>query len=159
MYAEWMLAPSGYYIGLLKVGNKHYYASGRTADHLERNMKFSAYQNERISASQVHLAHEKSDSIDISKASKMFYSKYIKAKEGTGTKTIVTKTHVVNEPKPVFEHITEIDKDTGELVVYKLIEVSRFKLRKTELENKPTTHTIHVSTANEVLLNNEIDAE
>lgn len=157
MYAEWMLAPSGYYIGLLKVGNKHYYSSGRTADHLERNLKFSAYQNERISATQVHLAHEKSDSIDISKASKMFYSKYIKAREGTGTKTIVTKTHVINEPKPVFEHITEIDKTTGELVIYKLIEVNRFKLRKTEVE-KPQTHTVHVSTANEVLLNNEIDA-
>ena len=145
MYAEWMLAPSGYYIGLLRIGNKHYYSSGRTPDHLEKNLKFSAYQNERISASQVHLAHEKSDQIDISKASASFMTKFVKPRKNTGLEDIkVTKTHIIAPPKPIIqqeepsseneEHIAEIDKSTGELVIYKLMEVKRFKLKNKELE-------------------------
>lgn len=132
MYAEWMLAPSGYYVGLLKIGNKYCYASGRTTRLLERNMKFAAYHNEGVSARQVHLAYKRSESIDTSKVSKMFYSKYIKAKGDSNKKVTVTKTHTIKEQKPMVEHITEIDRATGELVVYKLIEVSRFKLRKRE---------------------------
>lgn len=145
MYAEWMLAPSGYYIGLLRVGNKHYYSSGRTPDHLEQNLKYSAYQNEKISASQVHLAHEKSEQIDISKASKCFMTRYVKPKPYSGLKDIkLTKTHIIAPPKPVIkqeepsseneEHIAEIDKNTGELVIYKLTEVKRFKLKNKEFE-------------------------
>lgn len=136
MYAEWMLAPSGYYIGLLRVGNKHYYSSGRTPDHLEKNLKFSAYQNERISASQVHLAHEKSEEIDISKASQCFITRYVKPRKNTGLEDIkVTKTHIVAPPKqPKEEHIAEIDKETGELVIYKLTEIQRFKLKNAEFE-------------------------
>lgn len=156
MYAEWMLAPSGYYIALLKVGNKHYYASGRNADILERNIKSTGYLKERISQSQIHLAQSKSEQIDLQYASKMFISKYCKARDERPN-TVIRHNTIQKTPEPIYEHVTEIDKNTGELVVYKLIEVSRFKLRQTETE-KPQTHTIQVSTANEVLLNNEIDA-
>ena len=156
MYAEWMLAPSGYYVALLKVGNKHYYASGRNADILERNIKTTAYLKERISQSQIHLAQNKSEQIDLQYASKMFISKYCKARDGRPN-TVIRHNTIQKTPEPIYEHVTEIDRNTGELVVYKLIEVSRFKLRQIETE-KPQTNTIHVSTANEVQLNNEIDA-
>lgn len=135
MYAEWMLAPSGYYVAVLKVGNKHYYASGRNADILERNIKATGYMKERISQAQIHLAQSKSEQIDLQYASKMFISKYCKAKDGKPA-TVIRHNTIQKTPEPIYEHITEIDRSTGELVVYKLIEVSRFKLRKREDHNE-----------------------
>lgn len=131
MYAEWMLAPSGYYVAVLKVGNKHYYASGRTSDILEKNIKATGYMKERISQSQIHLAQNRSEEIDLQYASKMFISKYCKPRDGRPA-TIIRNNTLQKTPEPVYEHITEVDRATGELVVYKLIEVSRFKLRKRE---------------------------
>lgn len=128
MFAKWMLAPSGYYIGLLVVDNCHIYASGRTSDMLEKRMKKAAYIQKRISQRQVWLEQNPSEEIDLQYASAIFKSKYCKARDGQ-PKVTVTSKKMVTEPKPIFEHITEIDKDTGELIVYKLIEVSRFKLR------------------------------
>lgn len=138
MYANWMLAPSGYYIAVLEVDNCHIYASGRTVDILEKRIKQNAYLQKKISATQVHLAHEKSESIDLSFASEMFKTKFCKPRKDDDKKIIYTKNSLSVAPTPVYEHITEIDKTTGELVVYKLIEVNRFKLRTIQQEKTET---------------------
>lgn len=80
MYAKWALAPSGYYIGVIVFNNKHYYSHGRTVDHLEKNLKWVMYQKERVSATQVHLEQQRSEEIDLQYATKLFMTKYVKAK-------------------------------------------------------------------------------
>lgn len=124
MYAKWALAPSGFYIGVANVNNKHYYASGRTPDLLEKNMKRNLYMEEHISNTQVHLEQSRSDEIDLQYASKIFMAKFVKPKLNAQP-VIVNKT-LVAAPKPQFEYITE--QDGNEMVVYELREVARYKL-------------------------------
>jgi len=132
MYAKWALAPSGYYIGVIEFNNKHYYASGRTPDKLEHNMKRQMYMAEHVSNTQVHLEQSRSDEIDISYASKIFVGRYVKPKPGRPV--IATKTKIITPPKPVLEHLTEMIGD--ELVVYELREVARYKLHEVGVKNQ-----------------------
>lgn len=149
MYAKWALAPSGYYIGVVEFNNKHYYASGRTADQLEKNIKRQMYIQEHVSNSQVHLEHQRSDEIDISFASRIFVGRYVKAK--AGRPVVATKTKIITPPKPVLEHLTETIGD--ELVVYELREVARYKLHevgtKNQNNNLPTPDPVVCPTAEE----------
>lgn len=149
MYAKWALAPSGYYIGVVEFNNKHYYASGRTADQLEKNMKRQMWIQEHVSNSQVHLEQSRSDEIDISFASKIFIGRYVKAKPGRPV--IATKTKIITPPKPQFEYITE--KTDNEMVVYELREVARYKLHevgtKNQNNNLPTPDPVVCPTVNE----------
>ena len=145
MYAKWTMAPSGNYIGVIEFNNGHYYSYGRTADHLEKNIKVRMYQTNRISASQVHLEQNISDQIDLRYATKKFISKYVKPK--TNRRPIMVNKMLMAAPTPQEEkkeeiieptntkgkeYITEIDKDTNEMVVYQLKEVARYKLKKNE---------------------------
>ena len=133
MYAKWMRAPSGYYIGVIEFNNGHYYSHGRTADHLETNLKFHMYQKCRISQSQVHLEQSPSESIDLQYAHPKFISAYVKPKANKGTnEPVIIKNKIVQPPKMELEHISEIDKNTGELVIYELKEIARYKMRKQE---------------------------
>ena len=143
MYAKWTMAPSGNYIGVIEFNNRHYYAYGRNADHLEKNLKSRLYQEERVPTASVHLEHEMSEAIDLQYASKMFISKFVKVKMNRrpimvnkvvmAPKEIVENQNKVEEPKENEEYIHQVDEETNELVVYKLTEVARYKLRK---ENK-----------------------
>lgn len=143
MYAKWTMAPSGNYIGVIEFNNRHYYAYGRNADHLEKNLKSRLYQEERVPTSSVHLEHEMSEAIDLQYASKMFISKFVKVKMNRrpimvnrvimAPKEVVEETNKVEQPNTNEEYIHQVDEETNELVVYKLTEVARYKLRK---ENK-----------------------
>lgn len=133
MYVKWTLAPSGFYIGMVEFNNKHYYASGRTADLLEKNMKRSLYMAERVSATQVHLEHSKSAELDLQYASKMFISKFVKSKNGERP-AVVNKT-IVAPVKPQVEYICEQHND--EMVVYEVKEVARYKTHKPVLALYP----------------------
>ena len=137
MFVKWALAPSGFYIGVAEVNNKHYYASGRTADILERNIKRTLYMEERVSARQVHLEQSKSDEIDLTYASKMFMSKFVKPKPGA--RPVVVNKTLIAPPKPQFEYITE--QDGNEMVVYELREVARYKLHTSKLVETPVVLT------------------
>lgn len=130
MYAKWALAPSGYYIGVIVFNNKHYYSHGRTVDHLEKNLKWTMYQKERVSATQVHLEQQRSEEIDLQYATKLFMTKYVKAKPNAQP-IIVNKT-LMEAPKPPVEYICE-EKD-GEMIIYEMKEIQRYKLHKTPWE-------------------------
>lgn len=145
MYAKWTMAPSGNYIGVIEFNNRHYYSYGRTADHLERNMKVHMYQKERIGASQVHLEQQMSDQIDLRYATQKFISRYVKPK--MNRRPIMVNKVIMATPEPQEEkkeevietintkekeYVTEMDKDTNEMVVYELKEVARYKLKKNE---------------------------
>jgi hypothetical protein len=128
MYAKWALAPSGFYIAVVEFNNKHYYSYGRTPDHLEKNIATRMYQTERVSTSQVHLEQNRSDQIDLKWASKMFMSKYVRAK--TNAQPAVIKNVLMSAPKPPVEYICE-EKD-GEMIVYEMKEVARYKMHKSK---------------------------
>lgn len=144
MFAKWTLNKnSGYYIGLIVYNNKHYYASGRTVDLLEKNMKACMYAKERIPASEVHLEYQMSNSIDLSFANKIFYGMFCKVKPNKRTERERVRTikqleqleQQEQEPKKEKpkvkepEYITEVDEKTNELVVYEIKEIQRYKLR------------------------------
>ena len=130
MYAKWIKGPAGYYIAHLQVGNKNYYASGRTADICERNIKATAYAKERISQRQVHLEQSPSEELDTQFASNAFKRKFLTPKD---TKVKVTKVGtIITTPKPQYEHVSEIDPKTGELVVYEIREIARYKMKNRE---------------------------
>jgi hypothetical protein len=137
MYIKWALAPSGYYICVAEFNNKHYYASGRTVDILEKNIKRTLYMQERVSATQVHLEQTKSEQIDLQYASKMFMAKFVRVKPGARP-TVVNKT-LIAAPKPQYEYITE--QDGNEMVVYELREVARYKLHTSKLVETPVVLT------------------
>ena len=137
MYAKWTMSPAGYFIGVVEVNNKHYYASGRTSNILERNIKATVYNKERISQSQVHLEQKPSDEIDITYASNMFKSKYVFAKNKTSNvnnEMAATKKTIYRMPTPEKQHITEIDEKTNELIVYEVVEIARYKLKNIKPE-------------------------
>ena len=136
MYVKWTLAPSGFYIGVVEFNNKHYYASGRTTDLLEKNMKRSLYIAERVSATQVHLEHSKSESLDLQYASRVFMSKFVKSKKGAQP-AVVNKT-IVTPPKPQVEYVCEQHGD--EMVVFEMKEVARYKVHKPVLALYPERH-------------------
>lgn len=126
MYAKWALAPSGFYIGVVLFNNKHYYSYGRTADHLESNIKTRLYQEEHVSQTQVHLEQQRSESIDLTYASKIFMTRYVKARPNAQP-AIINKT-LMPAPKPPVEYICE-EKD-GEMIVYEVKEIERYKLHR-----------------------------
>lgn len=138
MFAKWTLNKnSGYYIGLIIYQNKHYYASGRTVDLLEKNMKACMYAKERIPHNEVHLEYEMSPSIDLSFTNKIFYGMFCKPKVTKATerkRAMIARQEPEEEkeeeqPKKETEYIQEIDEKTNELVVYEIREVKRYKLR------------------------------
>ena len=126
MYAKWALAPSGYYIGVVVFNNKHYYSYGRTANHLESNIKTRLYQMERVSQTQVHLEQQMSDEIDLTYATNIFKSKYVKARPNA--QPVVSNNKLMSAPKPPVEYLCE-QKD-GEMIVYEVKEVARYKVHK-----------------------------
>ena len=145
MYAKWTMAPSGYYIGVIEFNNGHYYSYGRTADHLEKNMKVHMYQKQRISASQVHLEQTMSDAIDLQYANPKFIARYVRPK--MNRQPIMVNKVIMTPPAPVTpeepkqeevqkdkEYVTDIDTEKNEMVVYELKEVARYKLRKSALD-------------------------
>lgn len=151
MYAKWTRLPGGNYIGVIEINNRHYYAHGRTADHLEKNLKHTVYQRERIPASQIWLEQQKSDSIDLRWATKIFLGKFCKASDMNPrehTREIKKTTPKTPTPKSDSLHISEFDKKTGELVIYEMREVARYKMkpRKTfEVEElKPTIDQVSI---------------
>lgn len=144
-----MKAPSGYYIAVLEYNNGHYYSYGRTADHLEKNIKTQMYQKQRISNSMVHLEQQMSESIDMRYATQKFITRYYKKRdngpviqvplppiESYNPQAIEAKLQEKMKEKEVEdkekEYVTEIDKDTNEMVVYELKEVARYKLKRNE---------------------------
>lgn len=136
MFAKWTLNKnSGYYIGLIVYQNKHYYASGKTVDLLEKNMKACMYAKERIPNNEVHLEYEMSPSIDLSFTNKIFYGMFCKPKatKATERKRVrdLREQEIREEQQPTkeTEYIQEIDEKTNELVVYEIREVKRYKLR------------------------------
>lgn len=137
MYIKWAQAPSGFYICGVEFNNKHYYASGRTADILEKNIKRSLYMAERVSARQVHLEQSKSDEIDLTYASKMFMSKFVKPKPGA--RPVVVNKTLIAPPKPQYEYCTEQVGD--EMVVYELHEVARYKIHTSKSVETPVVLT------------------
>lgn len=148
MYAKWTMAPSGNYIGVIEFNNRHYYSYGRTADHLEKNIKVHMYQKERIAASQVHLEQQMSDQIDLRYATQKFVSRYVKAK--INRRPIMVNRVLMATPEPQEEkkeeavvetintkekeYVTDVDVEKNEMVVYELKEVARYKLRKNALD-------------------------
>lgn len=126
MYVKWTIAPSGFCIGVANVNNKHYYSYGRNTDHLEKNMKVRLYQKEHISQTQVHLEQQMSPEIDLQWAKKIFVSKYVKAKPNA--QPAVIKNTIMQAPKPPVEYTCE-EKD-GEMIVYELKEITRYKIHK-----------------------------
>lgn len=137
MYIKWAQAPSGFYIGVAEVNNKHYYSYGRTSDHLEKNIKTQLYQKEHISQRQVHLEQTRSDGIDLQYANNKFISRYVKAKPGHSP--VIFNKVLIAPPKPQFEYITE--QDGNEMVVYELREVARYKLHTSKLVETPVVLT------------------
>lgn len=153
MYAKWTMAPSGYYVAVLEYNNGHYYSYGRNADHLEKNIKTQMYQKCRISNAMVHLEHQMSDSIDMRYASEKFMTRYYKKRiNGPVVHVPLPQTESYN-PQEIEEklqekikenevekevetkekeYVTEIDKDTNEMVVYELKEIARYKLKRNE---------------------------
>lgn len=143
MFAKWTLnKESGYYLGLIVYDNKHYYASGRTVDLLEKNMKACMYNKEHIPTNEVHLEYEMSPSIDLSFANKIFYGMFCKPKPNKRTERERVRTIKMmekqerrkyqkrkQEEEKEPEYIQEIDEKTNELVVYEIKEVKRYKLR------------------------------
>lgn len=137
MYAKWTMSPAGYFIGVVEVNNKHYYASGRTANILERNIKATVYNKERISQSQVHLEQKPSDEIDITYASNIFKAKFVYPKNkanAVNNEITATKNTIYKKPTPEKQHITEIDEKTNELIVYEVVEIARYKLKNIKPE-------------------------
>ena len=150
MYAKWTMAPSGYYIGVIEFNNGHYYSYGRTADHLEKNMKVHMYQKQRISATQVHLEQTMSDAIDLQYAHPKFIARYVRPK--MNRQPIMVNKVLMTPPTPVTpeepkqeepkqeetqkdkEYVTDIDIEKNEMVVYELKEVARYKLRRSALD-------------------------
>ena len=126
MYVKWTIAPSGFCIGVAEINNKHYYSYGRTADHLEKNIKTRLYQKEHISQTQVHLEQQMSPEIDLRWAEKIFITKYVKAK--TNAQPVFVKNTIMQAPKPQVEYICE--EKNGEMVVYEMKEVARYKVHK-----------------------------
>lgn len=149
MYAKWMRAPSGYYVAVLEYNNGHYYSYGRTADHLEKNIKVHLYQKCRVPNSMVHLEQQMSPSIDMRYATQKFISRYFKKRDNGPVIQVplpplesynhqeieaklqekIKENEVETKEK---EYVTEIDKDTNEMVVYELKEVARYKLKRNE---------------------------
>ena len=123
MYAKWTMAPSGFYIGVVEFNNKHYYAYGRTANHLEKNIATRLYQAERVSTSQVHLEQKMSDEIDLQYATKVFMSKFVRPK--INAQPAVIGKVLMSAPKPPVEYICE--QHGEEMVVYEIKEVARYK--------------------------------
>lgn len=143
MYAKWTMAPSGFYIGVIEFNNGHYYSHGRTADHLERNLKFHMYQKCQISQSQVHLDQQMSEAIDLRYANQKFISAYVKPR--LNRQPIISNKILMSPPEPKVEtkqveetkdkeYVTDIDTETNEMVIYELKEVARYKLRKNALD-------------------------
>lgn len=124
MYAKWTLAPSGFYIGVVVFNNKHYYSYGRTANHLEKNIATRLYQEERVSTSQVHLEQKMSDEIDLQYATKVFMTRYVRAKPNA--QPAIVKNILMAAPKPPVEYICE--EKNGEMIVYEVKEVARYKM-------------------------------
>lgn len=142
MFAKWTLNKnSGYYLGLIVYNNRHYYASGRTVDLLERNMKACMYAKERIPNNEVHLEYEMSPSIDLTYTNKIFYGMFCKPKitKATERKRVAKMAEEEtkepeDKPQKETEYIQEIDESTNELVVYEIREVKRYKLRTKETQ-------------------------
>lgn len=132
MIAQYMLAPSGFYIGLLVVDNAHLYASGRTLDVLEKNIKAAAYQQKRISQRQVKLDTKPTEELDLSYASNMFKNKFVKVKPNR-PEVVATKNKIVSAPKPQVEYLCE--RKDGEMIVYEVKEVARYKVHKPATKN------------------------
>ncbi len=145
MYAKWMLAPNGYYLSVLVHDNKHIYASGRTPDDLEKRTKKNAYLHCRLSASDVHLEHERSAAIDLRFCSKNFRTRFVEkvcpGQVNTWTRTekaIYAEEHdeapedkvcsVAEEPKKIEEF--SYSEEDGVLIVYKVVreEVARYPI-------------------------------
>lgn len=138
MYVKWTIAPSGFCIGVANVNNKHYYSYGRNADHLEKNIKTRLYQKEHISQTQVHLEQQMSPEIDLQYAEKIFVSKYVKAKPNA--QPAVVKNTIIQAPKPPVEYLCE-QKD-GEMIVYEVKEVARYKVHKIPAIKMPDINVI-----------------
>ena len=126
MYVKWTIAPSGFCIGVVEFNNKHYYCYGRNSNHLEKNIKMRLYQKEHISTTQVHLEHERSDEIDLQYADPKFITRFVRPKPNA--QPVVIGKKVMAEPKPQVEYICE--KHDGEMVVYEMKEVARYKMHK-----------------------------
>ena len=138
MYAKWTLAPSGFYIGVVVFNNKHYYSYGRTANHLESNIKTRLYQMERVSQTQVHLEQQMSDEIDLTYATNIFKSKYVKARPNA--QPVVANNKLMSALKPPVEYLCE-QKD-GEMIVYEVKEVARYKVHKIPAIKMPDINVV-----------------
>lgn len=129
MYVKWTIAPSGFCIGVAEFNNKHYYCYGRNSNHLEKNIKTRLYQKEHISTTQVHLEHERSDEIDLQYADPKFITRFVRPKPNAQPVMIGKK--IMAEPKPQVEYICE--EHDGEMVVYEMKEVARYKVHKPKI--------------------------
>lgn len=132
-------APSHKWVGMCEYNGGHVFSSGSTMDELVKHMKGMMYLTGKVSARQLVLDSKQHTTDDFANKyscfmSPMFFGKFWKDKSG---KEKEPETHpVVNavvaplKAPSAYEHITEI-KD-NELVVYKLVEVARYKLRSTK---------------------------
>lgn len=88
---------------------------------------------ERVSARQIHLEQTKSDEIDLTYATQIFISKFVKPKPGA--RPVVVDKTLIAPPKPQYEYCTEQVGD--EMVVYELHEVARYKLHASKSVETP----------------------
>lgn len=125
-------APSGNWVGVVEYQGGHIFSAGRTLDDLLKRMKNNVYTTTKgqVSNRQVYIDTKQHDTYEFEKLykvfmSNMFVSKFWRAKG----KEQEPETHVVTAPLKApssYEYITDMDGD--EMVVYKLVEVARYKL-------------------------------
>ena len=139
-------APSQLWCGVLEYNGGHIFSAGRTLDDLLRRIKGNAYTATKgqVPNRQVYLDTKQHDTYEFEKLfkvfmSNMFVAKFWRAKdpkkehEPEMYRTYIKRDDEPKENKPINvtpterdEHITQIVD--GELRVYKLVEVARYKL-------------------------------
>lgn len=141
--ANFILAPSNRYVGWVIFNNGYFFGSGITLLKMMRNIKqnlWKAYGNKRMF--KVSLASKPTDSLDVpeDKMTDRFKVCSYYAQKITG---ILTRDqwNSVNKTKPetikvaVAEHTEYIcEEKDGEMIVYQLTEIKRYKLHKTPWE-------------------------
>ena len=175
-------APSGLWCGVVEYNGGHIFSAGRTLDDLLKRIKNHTHTVTRgeLRCAQIYLDTKQHDPYEFAKLYKVFmstmfvskywsskdpkkevepesYRRYYKSKDDTDTKPIEVKPI---EVKPIVrkskrdEHITEMDGN--EIVVYKLVEVARYKLHSA---TSKTAEPIVNTDAEQPVLQNDFECQ
>lgn len=171
-------APSGLWCGVVEYNGGHIFSAGRTLDDLLKRIKNHTHAVTRgeLRCAQIYLDTKQHDPYEFAKLfkvfmSQMFVAKYWSAKDpkkeiepDTYRKYYKQKDNDESikpiEVKPVIrkskrdEHITEMDGN--EIVVYKLVEVARYKLHTVASK---TDEPVANAGPEQPVLQNEIESQ